>query len=228
MTEKPNKYLLHDSIKSGKLLIATQLIDENPSLNLLADEDGRYPIHWACSMNNSDLVKKLISKGNIDVDEMVDSSGWLALHIVSSIGNDEILDQLMATKPTPDVDLKTNQGTTALHLSISKKNIPVVKKLIIEYKCKVNTKDKNGYTPLMRACSNGLVSVVILLNEHRVNLNSTDNDGWTGLHHALAEGHGDAAKLLIELGAHTDIKNQQDELPIDVVVDDRVKHYVFG
>lgn len=222
-----DKFLIHENIKSGNTLIASQLINENPQLNLRADEDGRCPIHWAVSMNNFEMVKLLGSKGNLDIDELIDDSGWTAIHIACSIGNEEMLDYLMKLTPTPDVNLKTNQGVTPLHLAILKKNLGVIKKLIIEYKCKCNVKDKNGYTPLQRASSIGLLSIITLLNEKgKVNLNSTDNYGWTALHHALAEGKGDAAKLLIDLGADKEV-NSPDGLPIDVCVDEKIKKYVF-
>lgn len=221
------KYEVHENIQQGNFQLAEQLIQENPAINLVADEDGRYPIHWACSMNNTGLVKTIVSKSSLDIDELVDNSGWTPIHICSSIGNEDILDILMKCEPTPDINLKTNQGTTALHLAISKKNLNVAKKLILQYKAKVNIKDKNGYTPLIRASSIGLASIVRLLNENKVNLNSTDNQGWTALHHAVAEGHGDIGKLLIEMGANDQIKSSNNELPIDVCVDDKVKKYVF-
>lgn len=220
------KVQLHQYIQSEKYQLAQQLIDESPSLNLIPDDDGRYPIHWACSMNNLPMVKILMSKRNFNVDELIDNSGWTAIHIASSIGNEDILECLVDNET--DINLKTNQGTTALHLAISKKNLSIIKKLVVQYKCKINIKDKNGYTPLIRASSIGLLSIVKLLYENKVNINATDNDGWTALHHALAEGHGDIGKLLIEFGANIDIETRDGEKPIDVCVDDKVKQFVFN
>lgn len=52
--------------------------------------------------------------------------------------------------------------------------------------------------------------------EAGVNVNATDKDGWTALHHALAEGQGDVAVLLVELGARKDVEGNEGEKPVDV------------
>ena len=223
-----DKFLIHNSVKENNLGIVTQLINETPQLNLLQDEDGRYPLHWACSINSLDMTKVLAGKRNVDIDELVDNSGWTPVHIVCSIGNVEALDVLMSLDPTPDINLKTGQGTTGLHLAISKGNMEVIKKLIGEYNCKGGVKDRNGYTPLHRAASNGMVSVVELLCGNNVAINATDNSGWSALHHAVAEGNGDVAKKLMELGADDGIVSRDNEMAVDVCVDERVKDYVWG
>lgn len=228
--DKNDKYIIHESIRSNKALLVQQLINENPNLLFRKDEDERTPLHWACTMNNDEIIKILLRPRNgideIDIDEMVDSSGWTPIHIVAALGNVLILDQLMKLEPTPDINLATNQGTTALHLAISKNHYVMVEKLVVEYKCSCRVKDKNGYTGLHRAASIGSQPIVKMLVEHgKININAKDTNGWTSLHHALAEGHGDVALLLVKLGADPAIQNNDSETPTQVAVDEKVRHY---
>lgn len=231
MTDKnEDKYVIHESIRAGKALLVQQLINENPKLLFRKDEDDRTPLHWACTMDNNEIIKILLQPRNgideIDIDEMVDASGWTPIHIVSALGNVQILEQLMKLEPTPDINLATNQGTTALHLAISKNHLALVEKLVVEYKCSCRVKDKNGFTGLHRAASIGSQPIVKLLIEHgKVNINAKDNNGWTSLHHALAEGQGDVALLLAKLGADPSIQNNDSQTPQQVSVDEKVKRY---
>lgn len=225
-----DQFPIQTAIKDHNINLAKQLISEKPKSTILKDDDERTPLHWAVSINNSDLVQFIVenlSKGT-DIDELVDASGWTPIHINASIGNVEILNILMHTDPQPDINLATNQGTTALHLSISKNHLSYVRILIDEFGASCRVKDKKGYTPLHRAASIGSITIIKqLLNLAKgVNVNAKDNDGWTSLHHALAEGHADAAIFLVEEGgADTTIENDEGETPIQVAVDEKVAKY---
>ncbi|RLV89328.1 putative 26S proteasome regulatory subunit p28 [Spathaspora sp. JA1] len=220
-----NQFVIHDAIKEGNTNLAKSLIDQFPKEIYLTDDDNRTTLHWACSLNNQTIVEYILSKKQVDIDDLVDLSGWTPLHIISSIGNIEIFQKLLTIDPKPDLNLQTNQGTTCLHLAISKNNYEIVKSLV-ENGASCRVKDKKGYTPLHRASAIGSIPIVkLLMDKGKVNVNAKDNDGWTSLHHALAEGHGDVAVLLVSLGADAKIENNQQELPIDIAVDDKVKKY---
>ncbi|CCE80353.1 Piso0_003469 [Millerozyma farinosa CBS 7064] len=224
--EDPKK-LINEYVRDNKYLLVKQFLAENPRLALAKDDDERTPLHWACSINNTEMVQLLIDNiKNVDIDEITDESGWTPVHIASSLGNEDIIDSLMKLNPTPDIDLATTSGTTALHLAISKNHYDLVKKLITVYKASCRTKDKKGFTGLHRAASIGSQPIIKLIVEHgKVNINAKDMDGWTSLHHALAEGHGDAAVLLVGLGADPSITNGNDETPAQVAVDEKVRKY---
>lgn len=53
-------------------------------------------------------------------------------------------------------------------------------------------------------------------------MNATDVDGLTALHHAVAEGHGDAAILLLKAGAEPDKRDASGALAIDLAPDSKV------
>lgn len=74
----------------------------------------------------------------------------------------------------------------------------------------------------------GSVPIIkMLLEEGKSPINATDNDGLTALHHAIAEGHGDAAILLLKSGAETEKRDGEGRLAIDLVPDDKVSELLI-
>lgn len=225
-----DRFLVHEAIRDNKTQLAKQLIDENAKVILRKDDDERTPLHWACSQNNLEMVKYLLKPRaaitTIDIDDLVDASGWTPVHISASLGNSEILDVLLNSDADVDINQTTNQGTTPLHLAVSKNRHDVVKKLVVDYKCSCRIKDNKGSTALHRAASVGSEPIVELLaGPGKANVNVKDSDGWTALHHALAEGHGDVAIKLVQLGADPTIVNNDGLKPIQVSVDEKVGRF---
>jgi 26S proteasome non-ATPase regulatory subunit 10 len=174
-----------------------------------------------------------------------DVSGWTPLMIAASLKNaegDPIIDLLL--RKDADVNIKSVTGQVgflqdlysfmeviltdviciqnALHLATSKSNLSTVKTLIA-HKCSARAKDKRGQLPLHRAAAVGSIPILkILLEEGKSPVNATDVDGLTALHHAVAEGHGDAAILLLKVGAEPDKRDASGALAIDLAPDSKV------
>ena len=74
---------------------------------------------------------------------------------------------------------------------------------------KVDEKDNNGNTPLMRASANGHVDVVKTLIENGAKVDEKNKDGNTPLMWASADGHVVVVKTLIEKGAKVDEKDNR-------------------
>lgn len=195
---------LQEAARDGKLLLVEGLLNENPKLLLSKDLDDRTALHWACSLQHTNIVQELLKpRGGkeVDIDDLVDGAGWNPLHITASVGNCEIFDLLMGNSPQPTINETTNQGTTVLHLAASKNHYDLFKKAVEDYKASTRIKDKMGYTPLIRAASTGSVRIVEFLIKKGVNLNTTDLEEWTALKHADAEGWTDVVNLLKAAGA---------------------------
>ncbi|KAK6872898.1 putative 26S proteasome regulatory subunit p28 [Candida tropicalis] len=200
-SDTTNQFIIHDAINEGNILLAQKLIEENSNVKELfkKDDDGRTPLHLACSINNSELVKFILSKSPkyLDIDEYTDDAGFTPLHVISSVGNVSIFQLLMNLDPQPDVNLKTNTGTTCLHIAIGKNNYEIIKELIETYKANCRVKDKRGITPLHRAAAIGSQPIVKLLVEKgKININATDADGLTALDEARLEGHQEIVSFL--------------------------------
>lgn len=223
MSQSESQFEVHEAARNGNIQEVTSLLSHSPSRVYVIDEDGRTPLHWACTMNNVELIRAIIPFIKKDLDELVDSSGWTPVHIVSALGNDEALTIFMNTEPQPDINLATLSGTTALHLAVSKGHISTVKLILTEFKARVNVRDKRGCSSLHRAAASGNEVLVRLLVENKAAINATDKDGWTPLHHAFAEGQNSTGLLLIELGADITIENSEGETAGAVAIDEEIR-----
>jgi uncharacterized protein len=74
-----------------------------------------------------------------------------------------------------------------------------------------------GNTPLMYAASAGHAAAFTALLAAGADVNYRDNDDDTALHRASLFGRLDAARVLVEAGARTDVRNEDGRLPIDLV-----------
>ena len=68
----------------------------------------------------------------------------------------------------------------------------------------LNTRDKNGFTPLHVAAWRNSLEVARMLIEKGADIEAKDNDGGTPLHDAARPSCLNIARLLIERGANTD------------------------
>ncbi|EGA78705.1 Nas6p [Saccharomyces cerevisiae Vin13] len=172
----------------------------------------------------------LLSKmENVNLDDYPDDSGWTPFHIACSVGNLEVVKSLYDRPLKPDLNKITNQGVTCLHLAVGKKWFEV-SQFLIENGASVGIKDKFNQIPLHRAASVGSLKLIELLcGLGKSPVNWQDKQGWTPLFHALAEGHGDAAVLLVEkYGAEYDLVDNKGAKAEDVALNEQVKKFFLN
>ena len=87
----------------------------------------------------------------------------------------------------------------------------------------VNSKDKDGMTPLHYACLNNHADIVYMLLNKKFNqkgvtiaLNETNSNGNTPLHIAASKNNFVIIDKLITVGANTTIKNHDGKIPRDL------------
>ncbi|KAI1180556.1 hypothetical protein F4777DRAFT_528463 [Nemania sp. FL0916] len=79
----------------------------NPKLAQRKDDDGRFPIHWAASSNQHEIVLLLSQQKAFDPD-VEDDSGWTPLMIAASVKDGEaVVDTLL--QRGADVNQKSTQ-----------------------------------------------------------------------------------------------------------------------
>ncbi|KAL2006157.1 hypothetical protein VTN00DRAFT_9811 [Thermoascus crustaceus] len=221
------KFAIHEACREGKTTVVESLLNANPKLVSLKDDDERLPIHWAVAYNRLPIVELLVAQKNFDPD-VQDGSGWTPLMIAASLKNaegDPIVDLLL--RKNADVTMKSNAGQNALHFAASKANLSTVRTLLA-HKCSARVKDKRGQLPLHRAAAVGSIPILkVLLEEGKSPVNATDVDGLTAIHHAISEGHGDAAILLLKAGAEPDKRDAEGRLAIDLAPDSKVRKYIL-
>ena len=75
----------------------------------------------------------------------------------------------------------------------------VVEMLVVREDCDVNTRDRDGDTPLSHACCCGHYAVVkVLLSVPDLDINTSDMDQVSPLHKAIANNHFDVVELLLK------------------------------
>ncbi|KAI1243719.1 hypothetical protein MGN70_013585 [Eutypa lata] len=226
MEADQSKYAIHAAAREGRVTVVESLLNADPKLARLKDDDGRLPIHWAASSNQPAIVLLLAQQKDFDPDIEAsqpplfifvekDGSGWTILMIAASVKDGDAIVDLLLQKGA-DVNQKT-----------SKNNLEVARKLL-ENKSPASTRvrDKRGQYPLHRAAAVGSVPMINLLLKNRSPLNATDMSGYTALHHAIAEGHGDAAVALLKAGAEIDKRDSDGQLPLDLAPDKEVRRYI--
>ena len=111
-----------------------------------------------------------------------------------------------------DVNTKSEvYGGTPLHRAANKE----VVELLIAKGAKVDTKDKNGRTPLHGAIARDRKEIAELLIDKGADVNAKSDDDWTPLHYAAANGHKEIAELLITKGADVNAKSDDGSTPLD-------------
>ncbi|POR35407.1 Ankyrin repeat domain containing protein [Tolypocladium paradoxum] len=250
MDEENDPFPLHTAAREGKVTKAegllkvrrssppdpAYLVSQGPNtyaslqtdhkLSQRKDDDGRYPIHWAASSNNLDIVLLLANQASFDPD-IQDASGWTPLMISASVPDSEPVLRVLLQRGA-DINEKNGSGQTALHFVASKKNMDIARLLLgTKPPASTRVRDRRGQYPIHRAAAVGSAPMINLLLKNRSPLNPTDNEGYTPLHHAVAEGHADAAVALLREGADFTIKNNDDESALDLAPDTGVRRYII-
>ena len=94
----------------------------------------------------------------------------------------------------------------------------------------LNTKDKDGYTPLYRAIRSDSLEVVKVLIVAGVDVNAKNNSGRTPLHFAAYTGTPEVVKVLIAAGADVNAKDKDELTPLHLAVyqDSRSRTPLYG
>ena len=98
-----------------------------------------------------------------------------------------------------------------------------IKKILQEGVIKVNDQDKLGYTMLHYAASHGHIDLIKFLVEKGSDINALDLNNWTPMHLAAIADNFKSCKVLLELGANFECPNDDENLPVDLTEDAKVK-----
>ncbi|PRD29557.1 UNVERIFIED_CONTAM: Ankyrin-1 [Trichonephila clavipes] len=226
---------IHSAAKNGDLHRISSLIQNGADINE-EDYTGRRPIHYAALHGHVRVVKYLLKKRamyntkdfenkaplqlteNREIKEIL----ILAQNLFKDVkkGNFENVAQCISEN-TYIVNIKDKDGYSLLHWATFKHHLQIVRELlkVADSRCTSN----KGNTPLHIAASMGHTEIARILilstnvNELQEFINAkTTSGGNTALHVAANNNDLEMVRCLIKYGASCDVKNANNETPINL------------
>jgi len=215
------------------------LIDNGADVNG-AGEHGLTPLHQAV-IGSVEVVRMLLKKG---ADPSVRSdSGHTPLHVaiihgteesaeilamkdaeldvflMAGLGRTSELEDLLSHSPDL-VDARDGFGLSPLHYAVAAGRTELIP-LLVRAGADVEARgSRRGCTPLFYA--SGHPTALRALLDAGADPNAKATRGHTALHSAAEMGFRDAAEILLEYGARTDLPDSEGRTPIDLAEDPEV------
>lgn len=194
---------LHEAACLSPSKECSDLIFEHFSLSQLDNSHGARFLRGACSSNNEDIVKMLLSSGaNVNC---LDHTGNHPVASAWKSGNQKLIKLLLHAGGDPNAQSKKGHSpltswewptgtdehqTACLELFISLGADPV-------------GMDNHGLTPLHGACYNGAVGCVrLLLEKYSADATAVSTSGQQPIHFAVKSGKVEIVKILVGKGAN--------------------------
>lgn len=155
---------IHEAAKSGDVRKVVELIEKDPNIMYVKDEEGKTALHWATGRGQLEVIKVLIRyKVNINVKN---DMGGTPLHVAASQAQPEALKILLANGA--NVHARGDSGATPLHFAAFKRRPGHLEaaRILLENKADVNAVMENGATPLDMALSAQNIEMVNLLRQY--------------------------------------------------------------
>ena len=178
-------YPLHNAARfSRSLLVTEHVLDFDPYIVTLGNNDGTLPLHWAAAKNaNLDIINCLM-KAHPSAIRIADHEGYLPLHSAGQNLQLHIVKAINAADPSAISVLDFEGGVPIHHACCYNTNIDVLNFMDSLYKSGVTVAQKDGITPLHLAASQNSSAKVMafLLTKYPQAAFAVDDDGWLPLH----------------------------------------------
>ncbi len=94
--------------------------------------------------------------------------------------------------------------------------IEIVEKILEKDPSLVNAVDRDGYTPLHKACYNNNYELAQLLLKYKADPNKRTEFSWTPLHSACKWNNAKLAALMLQHGADINARSDGDQTPLHI------------
>ncbi|XP_015598972.1 ankyrin repeat and death domain-containing protein 1A isoform X6 [Cephus cinctus] len=208
-----NDLLLHEAVIKNEADSVRKVLRETVDVDS-RNNYGRAPIHWAAFRGNTEIIEMLI-QAKCDI-EARDKFGMRPLHMATWYGHPEAVKMLI--NAGANVSAVNKKQYTLLMCGARGSSVDVVQYLAEAVESlNGDAVDCTGAKALHHAALAGHPAVITALaNIPGIELHDTDKKGQTAIHCACAEGHLEAAEVLIGLGANVDAQDNDGNTPLHV------------
>ena len=241
LQDHDGRNVLHFASKFGNPEIIELMLSHVPSIDSITKE-GDTPLLIAARNDKLQAVKYLVQQGADP--SLQDHDGWNVLHFASKFGNPEIIELMLSHVPsidsitkegvTPlmiaagndklqavkyllkqdaDPSLQDNKGCNVLHYASLGGNAEVIE-LMLSHVLSIDSRSKEGVTPLMIAAGNDKLQAVKCLLKQGADPSLQDTTGWNVLHHALRSGKVAIMEEILSHENDIESRNNSGETPL--------------
>ncbi len=224
-TEEEDAFTLLAAAHGGRTSELTELIEGGLNVDACGAKGETALMIAACSGNTSaaalliDLGAHVPARAAHRVAGTPLHAGSTAAHAAASNGHVSTLELLLARGA--DLHATDRLGDGLLHAAAARGHGDAVEVLLARG-ARVNAPNASGCTPLALAASHGDAaegSPLSLLLEHRADVSAADSRGNSPLHLAVANGHVEAVRSLLDLGAKIHCQNNDGATPVELAAE---------
>ncbi|XP_044149396.1 oxysterol-binding protein-related protein 1 isoform X3 [Bufo gargarizans] len=227
MNSEPEEKLLHDA-RNGNLDGVRALLEGYRKGQITVNIDckgksksnmGWMPLHLACYFGHREVVEDLLKAG-ADINVLNDM-GDTPLHRAAFTGRKELV--MLLLESNADTTVINGEGETAVDVAQDKD----IKTML---EAAQRTQERKQEEVLLTTAREGNIAKLSeLLNRAKPpNINCTDQMGNTPLHCAAYRGMKQCALRLLKSGADVNIRNKNNQKPIDLAQRIEIKQVLQG
>jgi len=207
-TDDQGDTALMSAVASGQVEILRNLISRGVPVDA-SDNRGWTPLMLAVSRLDCpvEITRILLEKGASTV--AVNREGNTALHLACAHANASHALELIKAGAAVDIPGDGNDTPLMLACGSHEGDPAETVKILLAAGAQVNSKNENGWTPLIHAAYMGNVGALTLLVNRKAALEAADQTGRTPLYHAAGNGRLECVKILLAAGARVDVVNER-------------------
>ena len=166
---------------------------------------GQTPLHLACTMGNTEVIKLILEAAHLDFD-VQDKMGFTPLQLACKHKHRDIVNVLFKTK---SYNIHTILGL----LELATEDEGIVNDLVSAMK---TMKDDVGNNALHIVCSTGNIMLGSVLMKMKCFLTNVNNEGDLPLHIACRDGSNELVRLLCTNEYDVSARNNEGDTPLTV------------
>jgi ankyrin repeat protein len=205
---------IHEAVKAGRFEEVRSLLEINPQLARIPDENGMTPLHWASVSGRKDIAELLIEKG-ADLN-IKDKWNLTPLSRANQLGRRGVVNLLLERGVELPSDLRDIQKHA--HYAAVKGHIKLFEQLMQRSE-EANLKNPEGGSFLHSAAEGGAKDIAEMLLKEEIPVDQKDRYGWTALHVAALYGHHNIVEMLAGQGANLNVRTIEGKTAFNYAVD---------